>query len=105
MASPSSKRKQKMEPISIAELEGDPTMVGFTSLFRIPTTGQPLPQFIPTKEESKPTVVDDPKPSEGSAANPTVGFTSAPTVGDTSSPALGVALPSSASFFSAEDGK
>jgi hypothetical protein len=104
-----------MEPISIAELEADPTMVGFTSLFRIPTTGQPLPQLIPTKEETTPTVGSETTPAEGADAEPTVGFNmplsansphqSSPTVGGIPSPTVGVSLHPPAPFFSAEDGK
>src|ERR1700752_1708248 len=130
MASPSSKRKPKMQPISIAELEGDPTMVGFTSLFRIPTTGQPLPHMVRAEElppepsisssESghrletiSPTVGDILQPTEGGKTEPTVGhyleppvgFEAAPSEGFDSTPSVGGQLSPPSPFFSADDGK
>ena len=44
------RRRPKLEPISLAELEADSTMVGFTSLFRIPTSEPSLPHLVREKE-------------------------------------------------------
>jgi predicted transcriptional regulator len=83
MASSHSKHKPKLQPISLAELEADSTMVGFTSLFRIPTTEPALPHLAPPPVElTSPTVVS---PSE-----PTVGDTCIDTVGDQLTPTVAV---------------
>lgn len=125
-----SSHKKKLEPISIAELEGDSTMVGFTSLFRIPTTQDALPHVAAALEaslqptvgvSSKPTVGIDTKPTvgiqptEGSVSKPTevfaikpaVGLDAKPTVGVGSKPTVGSGESSSyvSPFFRADDGK
>jgi len=115
-----SSHKKKLEPISIAELEGDSTMVGFTSLFRIPTTQDALPHVAAALEgnishtvgvDSKPTAGAVPKttvgdaPTVGADVKHTVGDLSKPTVGDQSSPTVGFSLTHSAPFFRAGDGK
>ena len=61
---PAPKRKAKLQPISLAELEADSTMVGLTSLFRIPTTQSPLPHMAEAMT---------PKPTVDSVIKPTVG--------------------------------
>jgi hypothetical protein len=80
-ASSPSKRKPKLEPISLDELAADSTMTGFTSVFRIPTTETPLPHLISQPSEDAKTT-----PSEGDISPPpvadlppTVGATPAPT--------------------------
>jgi hypothetical protein len=45
-------RRPKLEPISLAELEADSTMVGFTSLFRIPMSEPSLPHLVKDQEAS-----------------------------------------------------
>ena len=45
-SSRSKRRRPKLEPISIAELEADSTMTGLSSIFRIPTTQPALPHMI-----------------------------------------------------------
>jgi hypothetical protein len=102
MAKPSPKRKQKLQPISLAELESDPTMVGFTSLFRIPTTEQPLPHVASALPS--PTVGDEVSPTAGCYPKPTVDSVSQHTVGFASS-RLGTVASSLSPFFSSEDGK
>lgn len=62
MASSHSKHKPKLQPISLAELEADSTMVGFTSLFRIPTTEPALPHLAPPLP-AEPTVVPESSPT------------------------------------------
>jgi len=115
-----SSHKKKLEPISIAELEGDSTMVGFTSLFRIPTTQDALPHVAaalegnishtvgvgsqPTAGVVAKTTVDD-MPTVGADLRHTVGDIPKPTVGDQPSPTVGFPLAHSAPFFRAGDGK
>ena len=111
MARPS--HKKKLEPISIAELEGDSTMVGFTSLFRIPTTQDALPHVAAALEATpKPTEGLDLKTTVGDATKPPVG--SKPSVGDSTRPTEGIepkptegfsVSPSIVLFFRADDGK
>ena len=48
----SKRRRPKLEPISIEELEADSTMTGLTSIFRIPTTEPPLPHMITERPAS-----------------------------------------------------
>lgn len=115
-----SSHKKKLEPISIAELEGDSTMVGFTSLFRIPTTQDALPHVAAALEGTaspsvgsaveptegvytKPTVED--APTVGFITKPTEGFVSKPTVGRVLPPTVGDGITQAPSFFRASDGK
>jgi hypothetical protein len=103
MPNPSRKRtKPRLEPISLAELEADSTMVGFTSLFRIPTTEAPLPH-VAAAIEAEPTVGAEKQTTVGSEPSPTVGDTSQPTVGDgrDPEPTVGAGL----AFFQSLEGK
>src|SRR5690349_16682643 len=87
MARRSPKHKPKMERISIAELEADPTMVGFTSLFRIPTTQAALPHVAAALDRmAEPTAGDGSIPTVGSEPNPTVVSVAPPTEGLVSPP-------------------
>lgn len=95
------RRKAKLEPISLEELASDPAMTGFTSLFRIPATADPLPHIREAIRKSaiaqSPTVDDEIKPTEGFGQVPTEGYSAKPTVG--------LAGDSSVPFFATEDGK
>ena len=56
MASAPSKRKPKLEPISLKELQEDSTMTGFTSVFEIPMTAPPLEHLAQDVSDTPPVV-------------------------------------------------
>lgn len=117
MANPSPKRsKPKLEPISLAELEADSTMTGFTSVFRIPLTEEALPHVasaLAKEEKSVQEKAGKAAPTVGVDAGPTVGAETVrqdpqPTVGAESTPSVGSGSPLSAEsqlFFRSPEGK
>ncbi len=110
MARSPSRHRSKLEPITISELEADPTMVGFTSLFRIPTTEMPLSHLLPPGT-LPPTLPGDPMPGElpleserfdaAPPATTEAHFTPAPTVGAGITPTVGAELPLSPAILTA----